>query len=805
MSRLIVKNLPAYLTQERLRSYFDSPDGPGGTLTDVKLVCRPDGTSRRFGFIGYKSPAEAERAKKWFNRAFVDSSRILVEIVEGSKDAPPPRPNKRPRLGPGPDETETRLPNDIRATGQASGILAQKQSKASQSKSHLDEFMQVMQPRTKKGPSWADADVAMPLNRPATNGIDIKDQIDATQSRKSSKAQPTSGENDEMKDATDSLDFESEHRDDGISDMDWFRKRTKAVLDEADPPAEKAFEQSDEEVDDVDRHEATVSEDPPPDPVKETILQTGRLFIRNLAFTCTEDELRELFRNQGEVSNIHIPLDAVTKQPKGLAYVTFARPAQALSAFEALDRTSFQGRLLHILPAVDRKGKVEDEHNGKKTVKGEREAKRKAAAGKEFNWAMLYMNSDAVVSSVADRMNIPKSEILNPESDNAAVKLALAETHIINETKSFLESHGVVLSVFSSSRVQRSDTTILVKNIPYGTSTDTLRTMFGTHGELRRVLVPPAGTLAIIEFEQAADARTAFRSLAYRRLGNTIMYLEKAPMGMFSDVPADSPAMSGQSSKAPVVATAVEPIRAPVSGAALVEGDDAATEPPLSAGTTLFVKNLAFSTTTEGLVHALRHLPGFAFARVQAKVDPARPTARLSMGYGFVGFRTKDDAKRALKSLEGFVLDGHVLAAKWAGRGVDEAEGQEVKGKPKSAKMIVKNVPFEATKKDIQELFGAHAQLKSVRLPRKFNHRTRGFAFLEFVSPHEAARAHATLRHTHFLGRHLVLEWAEDGAADVEELRKKAGVGFGGGKEMPGRKRKLNLGNGGEDEGEDDV
>ena len=82
MSRLIVKNLPAYLTQDRLRKYFEAPDGPGGTLTDVKLVSRPDGTSRRFGFVGYKTPQEAQRAQKWFNRTFVDSSRIAVDIVD---------------------------------------------------------------------------------------------------------------------------------------------------------------------------------------------------------------------------------------------------------------------------------------------------------------------------------------------------------------------------------------------------------------------------------------------------------------------------------------------------------------------------------------------------------------------------------------------------------------------------------------------------------------------------------------------------------------------------------------------------
>ena len=73
-----------------------------------------------------------------------------------------------------------------------------------------------------------------------------------------------------------------------------------------------------------------------------------------------------------------------------------------MGAYEALDKTSFQGRLLHILPAVDRRGKVEDaEGDGKKrTVKQDRDVKRKAAAGKEFNWAMLYMNVRTAVVNI---------------------------------------------------------------------------------------------------------------------------------------------------------------------------------------------------------------------------------------------------------------------------------------------------------------------------------------------------------------------------------------------------------------------
>ena len=75
--------------------------------------------------------------------------------------------------------------------------------------------------------------------------------------------------------------------------------------------------------------------------------------------------------------------------------MTFAQPHCALKAYETLDRKSFQGRLLHVLGAVDRKRKFQMNEEAKKTmmtVKEKREGGRKAVAGNEFNWSMLYMN-----------------------------------------------------------------------------------------------------------------------------------------------------------------------------------------------------------------------------------------------------------------------------------------------------------------------------------------------------------------------------------------------------------------------------
>lgn len=84
----------------------------------------------------------------------------------------------------------------------------------------------------------------------------------------------------------------------------------------------------------------------------------------------------------------------------------------------------------------------------------------------------------------------------------------------------------------------------------------------------------------------------------------------------------------------------------------------------------------------------------------------------------------------------------------------------------------------------------AYGQLKSVRLPRKQDHKTRGFAFLEFISHAEAQAAFTALEHTHLLGRHLVLQWAEEegeGESAVEILRKKTKSSFS--KEKIGSKK----------------
>lgn len=91
-----------------------------------------------------------------------------------------------------------------------------------------------------------------------------------------------------------------------------------------------------------------------------------------------------------------MPHSAQTKTPLGTAFVLFATPSHALTAYQALDGKAFQGRILHILPGRKALNAVGDGAEGgdekKVGLKGEREGKKKAEASKEFSWGELYMN-----------------------------------------------------------------------------------------------------------------------------------------------------------------------------------------------------------------------------------------------------------------------------------------------------------------------------------------------------------------------------------------------------------------------------
>ena len=129
-----------------------------------------------------------------------------------------------------------------------------------------------------------------------------------------------------------------------------------------------------------------------------------------------------------------------------------------------------------------------------------------------------------------------KSEVLNNDNKTSmAVRLALAETQLIKETKDFLKDHGVNLSAFEErkTKTKRSKVSIIVKNIPYNTREDEIRRLFSKYGTILKLILPPSKTLVLIEFVESINAKKAFKSLAYTKFKHVPLYLEWAPENCF--------------------------------------------------------------------------------------------------------------------------------------------------------------------------------------------------------------------------------------------------------------------------------
>ncbi|KAG5289464.1 multiple RNA-binding domain-containing protein [Histoplasma ohiense] len=782
-TRVFVSGLPPTFSNDELRKHFSTRY----QVTDAHVIPK-----RRIGFVGFKTPTEAQDAVNYFNKTYIRMSKIAVEMAR-PVDADPPVVGKA---------------NPRHATSTNFTTLKRKHDQVEQSLDpKLQEYLATMKP-TMRSKTWADDGILVNANGESTDSAQVISSGNTeTPSIKAKRLKPgheptlktkqTERPDDVTEDnsvAKKSRSFETEDEPEATSvdeapksDMDWLRSRTSRLLglvedDEDEGSPETTEVQEIEESYDSDNESARkrkAQESSPPiqnelpnspdqnesfDANIGQLRETGRLFVRNLLYNASESDMEPLFAPFGKIDEIHVAFDTRHAKSKGFAYVQYANPEAAIQAYRALDGKVFQGRLLHILPASSKKTYKLDEYElSKLPLKKQQQIKRRQeAASSNFSWNSLYMNADAVMSSVSERLGVSKSELLDPTSSDAAIRQAHAETHVIQETKAYFSSNGVNLDSFKQR--ERGNTAILVKNFSFGVKADDIRKLFEPFGQIKRLLMPPSGTIAIVEFVMADECQKAFKGLAYRKLGDSILFLERAPKDLFDEKATAARVIAPPPKVVSQIFSTSDTFKA-------TETEEA--ETPLETST-LFVRNLNFSTTNARLTEVFQPLDGFLSARVKTKADPKRPGETLSMGFGFVEFRTAAQARAALATMQGYKLDQHELVVKTSHKAMDAAEERRREDSAKKlamrgTKILIKNLPFQATKKDIRNLFSAYGKLRSVRVPQKFDRTARGFAFADFISAREAENAMDALKNTHLLGRRLVLEFASSEAIDPEK------------------------------------
>lgn len=72
------------------------------------------------------------------------------------------------------------------------------------------------------------------------------------------------------------------------------------------------------------------------------------IYVGNLAYTVTQEQLQEVFGDYGEVKRVSLPMDRETGRPRGFGFVEMAEDAQEDKAIEELDGAEWMGRVLKV-------------------------------------------------------------------------------------------------------------------------------------------------------------------------------------------------------------------------------------------------------------------------------------------------------------------------------------------------------------------------------------------------------------------------------------------------------------------------
>ncbi|KAK2960510.1 putative nucleotide/nucleic acid binding protein [Blattamonas nauphoetae] len=553
------------------------------------------------------------------------------------------------------------------------------------------------------------------------------------------------------------------------------------------------------------------------------LLETHRLRIINLPYSATESDIQKYFSayTQSDPSQDSEPKDETdeksdqekptkkrkrtrlalkevkivrklgTGESRGVGYVEYTNGIDAVKAYQHFNDSIFLGRVVRLEPAhaaPSTEAPLTSSLAASESFKQKRLKQLKASTMSEAAMNTLFIPTDTAVAAASSLHGMTSAgvygldEMKGGDGSNAAVRAALAEAEVVNDTRTYLEKEGVVMDHLSLSvdkeatKVKRSDRILLIKGLSFDSDASELERMFQTasNGTLTRFIMPPTKAICVVEFSSPTGANTARQKLHYKRYLDRPLLLEWAPEGVLVKKEG----------------TSVEEV---------VQASD-----EIKEGRTLHLKGLGFDVTEERLKQELKQFGG----KVVSASIPTRRKKKggqelvLSMGFAFVEYARVDDAVNAFtKMKDGFKIDERPIKVDFSRVAQPTATDTpapsqptpiatfgedyipfEVQEKSAKTKVVVKNVAFQTTSQDLRELFSVSGHVKSIRLPKKHDGSIRGFAFIEFATEEEAKKVVESFKSIHLYGKRLVLEWADDDKS-VDEIREKTTELFAAGQE----------------------
>ncbi len=99
---------------------------------------------------------------------------------------------------------------------------------------------------------------------------------------------------------------------------------------------------------------------------------SNKLFVGNLSFNTTENDLQDAFAAHGTVVEANLMVDRASGRPRGFGFVTMSTPEEAQKAIEALNGATVDGRVLTVNVARPREERPAGGGRGPRREYGER-------------------------------------------------------------------------------------------------------------------------------------------------------------------------------------------------------------------------------------------------------------------------------------------------------------------------------------------------------------------------------------------------------------------------------------------------
>lgn len=399
-------------------------------MTDIQLKYTKDGKFRQFGFVGFQTEEQAQEAIKFFDKTFIHTSRVTVEICK--------------ELNQKIYEADPNVKKDEKGNIYVKELLDQ----------HKNDplFKEFIETHEKPKALWRDDVISESINEDTFEVVksdvdeklankDISDkEYMKSLVKKSEKSKKPMVElftvklrnlpkNTKRQDVQKFFKPLKPHsvRIPGLKlRFAYAGFKTKQELTKALAKHKSFFNGKQIEVYDFSLKNNLPSKDSEKtkDPNnkwqgqtqslegEESVCESGKLFFRNLAYTITENDLQEVFEPFGPVADIKVPVDATTRKIKGFGTVTFVMPEHAVKAYSSLNGTMFHGRMFHLLPGkMDDKDKDGDDGTDDTNYKKKKDEKLKKTAGSSHNWNTLFMGPNAVAEVLSKDYNMSKEGV----------------------------------------------------------------------------------------------------------------------------------------------------------------------------------------------------------------------------------------------------------------------------------------------------------------------------------------------------------------------------------------------------------